>query len=345
MDLNSLRIRLFALLPTLLIALIMIGNAMFCSTSVLPAWRTYEALSTEVAAGKATVESQLAAPLNEEMILVQRQVEMLGESLATAASPFLSDLQLDELINSLYRYADLNNVTISSLQAQQPPISPDMATPAYNTRQFRVQVEGDSANLMKFITRIRETTLTGFVVNNLNLVDAQPRSSLNFDLQIYTSPYSSGEVLASLISTTEVMPTVAPVTPLAVEVTQTPVPASSVVIPQSIVSGTTSAPVMPISCEGAPTPRFSVGELVVVDFNGEGALRVMYRVNGSAMDTPVQVYDNEFLHLLAGPVCGSWNGTNIWYWYVNVNNVQGWVGEGTQDDPWLCALSNPECGQ
>lgn len=99
------------------------------------------------------------------------------------------------------------------------------------------------------------------------------------------------------------------------------------------------------ACSGAAASRFQPGDIVVVDFQGDGALRILRNIDGGAMDTLAQAYDNQSLTLLDGPVCGSWRGRNVWYWYVQhqQTGVEGWVAEGTASDLWMCPLANPEC--
>lgn len=98
-------------------------------------------------------------------------------------------------------------------------------------------------------------------------------------------------------------------------------------------------------CPGAPATTFQAGDTVVVDFNNIGALRVMTRPEGGLDTTIVQAYDDDQLLLLDGPICDP-IGQDRWMWFVRhlTKNVEGWVSEGIVNDPWLCPLLEPECG-
>lgn len=109
-----------------------------------------------------------------------------------------------------------------------------------------------------------------------------------------------------------------------------------------------STPWISTSCPGAPPLRFRVGEIVQVDFNHNGALRILRHPTTGAEGTIMQAYDNYRLKLLDGPVCGKWNGRSVWYWRVHYKGrdreVWGWAAEGIHGDHWMCPLVDPECG-
>jgi hypothetical protein len=96
-------------------------------------------------------------------------------------------------------------------------------------------------------------------------------------------------------------------------------------------------------CPGAPSTLFKVGDTAVVDFTGLGALKILPEVSPKPVSALAQAYDNDQLHILAGPACGTWRQSGVWYWYVEHDGVKGWVAEAAADDRWLCPLSNSEC--
>lgn len=102
----------------------------------------------------------------------------------------------------------------------------------------------------------------------------------------------------------------------------------------------TRTPIPSVDCPGAPPTQFTVGETVQVDFNSVGALKI--RLDPFTERSIIQVYDNTQLQLLEGPVCG----IDRWVWkvYYAPQDVTGWASEGILGDPWMCPLSNPECG-
>jgi hypothetical protein len=99
---------------------------------------------------------------------------------------------------------------------------------------------------------------------------------------------------------------------------------------------------------GIPQTQFHVGETIQVDFNHDGALRILKSPDAGPKGTIMQAYDNYRLQLLDGPVCGKWNGQPVWYWRVHykgrAGEAWGWAAEGVPGDSWMCPLSNPECG-
>lgn len=93
-------------------------------------------------------------------------------------------------------------------------------------------------------------------------------------------------------------------------------------------------------CPDAPPTQFVVGDTVQVDFNSVGALKI--RLDPFTDKSIMQVYDNARLTLLEGPLCGG----DRWVWkvYYAPSDITGWASEGITDDPWMCPLSSPECG-
>lgn len=98
------------------------------------------------------------------------------------------------------------------------------------------------------------------------------------------------------------------------------------------------------NCDAPPT-TFQIGDTVVVDFNTESVLNILDRPRTSS--DPIELIgaarDNEVLQILNGPVCGQWRGADVWYWQIDHNGVQGWVGEASAADRWLCPQDEPEC--
>ncbi|MDX1992602.1 MAG: hypothetical protein SF029_09440 [bacterium] len=361
-------------LPLLLVLMLVVGNALFCAASVLPNWMAYDRLTQMRESQQAQLNATNTEAANEDdLTLYAARIDNASTELAQAASSFLTSDQVDDLFDRLYAYAEANHVMIANLQTQQSVQTSE--TLPYETRLFRLQVNGDAADLMRFVVQIREATVPGVMIDTLNLGEGQDGDTLTMDIRAYVSPLANGEALVDtvpLATLTPVSVVVAaapalsiPEATTAVGWVELPTPtatfpvmtAPAVTVDQSIpsaagaeVDGAVAAPdVIPsptppaLSCEGAPPIRFAVGDWVVVDFNGEGALRLMDRIDGGAAYTQVQVYDGQLVQILAGPVCGTWSEYNIWHWYVDREGKRGWVGEGTTEDPWLCPLDNPEC--
>lgn len=97
-------------------------------------------------------------------------------------------------------------------------------------------------------------------------------------------------------------------------------------------------------CAGVET-RFEIGDTVVIDFNGTGALRILRYYNSGPDQTLAQGYDNERMVLNEGPVCFN----RQWYWSATIRKgngrtYSGWVAETDVDgSPFLCPQNDPEC--
>lgn len=203
--------------------------------------------------------------------------------------------------------------------------------------------------------------------------------TLRLEMLIYTSQFASGEVFASLpelITPSPVPPTptlppptetptptltpspsptftpsltpspsptfTATTTPL--PPTATPLPPTATPIPPTATYTPTPVPTTDL-CPGAPPSLFEVGDPAVVDFNEESSLRILSRARTDQSDisTVMQAYDNDYLQLIAGPVCGEWQGLKVWYWNVSIGSATGWVGEASVQNRWLCPADNQEC--
>ena len=89
------------------------------------------------------------------------------------------------------------------------------------------------------------------------------------------------------------------------------------------------------------TSLFSEGNNAVVDFNGDGALRILQDYTGGPNQTIAQLYDNASVQLREGPICYG----GAWYWqiYYERSNAYGWIAEGRNGDRFLCPTYNQEC--
>lgn len=350
---DALRSSLFRLLPILLLMSLALMLGMYLINTVLPGWNTYQTLSADVAAAEASATAQVAGLDNDTNIqLLQGQVTNTQEQLAEMAAIFMTEAQADAMLQRLYGYAEASGVQIVTLQAQQTSNNRD-ASDLYESRGLRLQVVGETPQLMNFVIRIQEATLPGMALDDVNISESNTMDSLVMDVTLYVSTLGDGVAYTNLPQDaipTPMMPTFVP-TP-----TITPTPGGEAAVPTVVVTpvpadsgaaegvaAVSSAP-SGDACPGAPESIVHVGDSVIVDFNTDGALRILRTVDGTSSDTLGQAYDNEVLVILDGPVCGSWQGQNLWYWYVDRSGqVQGWVAEASPEQRWLCPANNPEC--
>jgi SH3-like domain-containing protein len=92
------------------------------------------------------------------------------------------------------------------------------------------------------------------------------------------------------------------------------------------------------SCTGTSPSLFSSGDQAIVRFNG---LRILNDYRGDAGNTIAQLYNNNRVNLLEGPVCH--NRANYWRIYYQSLNAYGWIAESYQNERYLCPTRNPNC--
>jgi hypothetical protein len=367
--LSNFRSRFISRLPLVLVVTLLVGNAVFCALSVFPAWTTHDRLTTDLEAQQTAAAAPASTADVSGLAALEAQISSAEDELGSVGDMFLTEAQVNELFDRLYAYAAANNVVITNFQTYRGANSSE-ENPLYQVRLFRMQVNGDAPQLMNFVVQIREATTPGVSISSVNLTGERNSSILALDIEVYTSDMASGEAFASGAPLADVTMAAAG-TQISVEtvnaansaatLTVTPQPEtgsgdvptgqpgglpSGETNPNAVAANPTAtpAPIVPqVEGENAPPIRFEVGDWAIVDFNGQGALRVMDRVDGGASYSRAQIYDNQPLRILAGPVCGDYSGANIWYWYIEYGQIRGWVGEGPPDDPWLCTLDEPEC--
>lgn len=311
-----------------LIALVVAGNVLFVVTSVLPGWQAYEQVSVRIAADEAALEARAAEQDLAEMVSVlQAQVDTAQVRRDDAARMLLTPAQADSFVERLYHYAASRGIEIVNLQAQQTPQTVENGI--YEVRAFRLQAVGRVGELVKAIAAMQEIALPSIVLDEIVIESGVPEGSLTMTLMIYSSPFTANNLLDLL-----------PDSPVPAIEQQRPLTAPVVPVPLNPVMVVEATPV-PIECPGARATLFRAGDRAVVDFNGIGALRILEAPSG--FDTLTQVYDGAVLHLLEGPVCGTWREENILYWLVEQGGVQGWAGEGDSEDRWMCPLADPDC--
>ncbi|MCC7446386.1 MAG: hypothetical protein IT324_03170 [Anaerolineae bacterium] len=198
----SLRNNPAAVLPTALIALLLLGNVVFAIAVVLPQWTAHEDLALQVDTGKKTLDARLAQQNSQDDAKVlQSQIDSAQDKLETASTIFLTQAQVDELLSKVYRYAEDNDVKIISLQAQQASgkAADPKATTLYDQRVFRLQIDGNIINLMNFLSQFREASLPGVSLTGLSVNRGKNQTdSMTMGLVMLVSPYANGDAFAEL---------------------------------------------------------------------------------------------------------------------------------------------------
>ena len=198
---DYLRENLFAVAAVAIMVLLLIGYLVFTVRTLLPRWQQ----RTELATASATVEAAFEARTAQQQAAAGQlgtQIEAARAEFNELANRFLTEAQAAAFLDSLYDSAAATAVSIVDLQAQAVTQGAAAAgeKPVYDTRQFRLLVEGDLVQLNQFVGRIEQTAVTGINLQNLAIIQGGNDAAgvLTLDLFIYTSPFSTGESVAEL---------------------------------------------------------------------------------------------------------------------------------------------------
>jgi len=192
------RLSLLALVVMIVVGL---ADVFFVTSYIVPRLKERGDLQSQLVLAQEELDiarkAQAASP--DEL---QKQVEAAQAKLDNVANIFLSDSQASEALNKLYRYAIESEVEITDLQTQPSP-SEEEEKGAYDVGQFRLQASGILRNLVDFVSRIEEAALESFVISNVNITGDEEQRTLNMNIALYTSPYSSGAAVSPTPSATE----------------------------------------------------------------------------------------------------------------------------------------------
>lgn len=368
MDLSELRETMLRLLPILLIGTLITANMMLIATQVVPQWQLFAAVQEDVNAAEAQLVAASSAEGDDTVFLLS-QVENANTDFLVAVQTLLTRTQPEEILERLYAYAGTSGVTITGVLTQQSAL--DIETDLYALRMFRVHVLGNVPRLMNFVMRIEEARIPSVQINNLTISENEDTFDLTMDILLYHSEFADGNALANVPLVTIPEPFDPPLPPTPEPITETAdlsggappdqYQASALPgtannnesIPDDLIGPVTYDPTStPTDSEitedevcSAPVTTFQIGQTVVVDFNGEGALNLLEepRTHSGPIELLGVVQNDDRLRIISGPVCGQWQGTDVWYWLIDFNGLQGWVGEASAGDRWLCTLEEPEC--
>ena len=192
---------LMTVLAGSMIVALVAGFLMFALTVIRPQLAARNELAAQVVAAQTSL-AQNQASQNSVPESLNAQIASNQVRLDELANNFMSETAAAGILNSLYRYADQAGVEVSDLQAQTGAETAVPGKQAYDARVFRIQVNGDVANLLAFITQITEASVPSFAIQNVKIaefVDAETglaSNALTMDFVLYTSPYVSDTAVA-----------------------------------------------------------------------------------------------------------------------------------------------------
>jgi hypothetical protein len=221
--------RIIRLVPLLMIGLLIMGMVMFAVTSVVPRWREYQSINSDLEVAKQTIAGLSAGSADDVVTILQHRIDTSRDGLTEAASVFMTAEQADTILDNLYAYAQHSGVQITNLQAQQSS-SPTTSTSGksqepgvdlgavvastFKVQAFRLRVDGGVPGLMAFVARIREASVPGVIITNLDMRGGAEQDTLMLDVLIYSSPFSTGETYLNLPEVTLPPQLSLPVTPV-----------------------------------------------------------------------------------------------------------------------------------
>jgi hypothetical protein len=210
MDFEELQDRFRALMPLMMIALALMGNALFAVRVLLPQWSAYDTLSAELEHAEAALVAQQSGAEDAGTIaLLEHRLEGARDSLAENAGDLLTPEQADSMLDRLFTHAFEADVAVTNLQAQQATQSTqgDM----YAVRVFRLEVRGNLRALLDFLVRFNEASVASVLIDNVGIVREAEGAVLSLEMHLYTSPFTPGDVLATVPTAVPRQPTPVPI--------------------------------------------------------------------------------------------------------------------------------------
>ncbi|MCL4395927.1 MAG: hypothetical protein M1482_14185 [Chloroflexi bacterium] len=188
---------LYAALAVALIVVTVSGYLFFFTSTIGPNLNQRSALIAQVAdARKALVDAgKLSSPAALQVTLANARA-----TLAASKSMFLSDTEASQTIDVLYQEASASGVMITDLQTQ--PVPTPNSKSIFNVTAIRLQAQGDSKQLIDFVSRMKQASSKGFVINNLTVSQDKTTAKLTMDITLYTTPNVSSDSAAVQLAST-----------------------------------------------------------------------------------------------------------------------------------------------
>ena len=177
--------------PIVLIAFVATGIFLFYSSTIDPALRNRDQLIAQMAEARKSIVNARGASLTSPADLQARLASMQA-TVTASSNVLLSPTQANQITDALYEYADASHVTITDL-GTQPSTAPNDKS-SVSTTTIHLQAQGDSHQLVEFVSRIKETASKGFVINNLSLTPDKAGPKLTMDMALYTSQNAAASV-------------------------------------------------------------------------------------------------------------------------------------------------------
>jgi LysM repeat protein len=170
------------------ICIVFLGYVIFFTASIRPSMEARDTLNAQLDTARQTLDAASKLPAANPDDLKTRVADAQA-TLSAATGFFLTEAQAAQLVSALYNYANAAHVSISDLQSL--PVPTPTSKDISRVTSVRIQAQGASQGLIDFMSRIKESSSRGFIVNSFNLTGGDTNSAvLILTVSFYT--YSPG---------------------------------------------------------------------------------------------------------------------------------------------------------
>lgn len=185
---------LYTALAVAAISVIGSGYFFFFSSTIGPSLGNRDKFISQVAdARKSLVDANNIS--GSKPADLQASLASAQATLTASGKNLLTNAQVNEITDNLYRYSSASGVTINDLQTQ-PGANQNDANSLSSTH-IRLLASGDAHGLLDFVSRIKEASQRGFVINSVNVAADKTGSKLTMDITLYASASPSADARAA----------------------------------------------------------------------------------------------------------------------------------------------------
>ncbi len=192
--LSNLRDGLPKVLGMGMLTLVLVGDLLFAMLQVYPTVRLHSGLASQLAEAR----QALIAPAGDAQVeaALKAKLAKMEAKLDTQAGAFLAESDVSVVLNHLYSYAEENGVQIAKVQAASAAGPTTSKDTSHDVQSFQVEVSGSTVQLIHFVGRLQEASLSAVVINQLVIKSgkgSQGTRTLSMNLLLYTSPYATAK--------------------------------------------------------------------------------------------------------------------------------------------------------
>jgi hypothetical protein len=168
-------------LPVIVILLLGIAAVLIAIVTLVPNWSQRQALVEQLVVERNLLEQQSLLPRPDKVSL-SREAITLRQELAKAQDRFVSQKEVEDVINQIYGYATAGGVIIDSLQALK---TPGAEGEQRSLTAFRLKASGTSSQLLNFVARFERASFPGVELDNLSLLPDKETDLFMLEMDLY----------------------------------------------------------------------------------------------------------------------------------------------------------------